>query len=141
MRVKIKPLLNIIGHEELYVIPIKRNGDYLLCLNFYEDIIGGTLARLVIVLDKYNEINSIKVIEGDKGIVEVFGIKEDFDLLKKQIRLPKILVSTRIPFFINIKIKNQPETLDRGITGYLNYVKKYGEIKPLNLNLDLEILV
>ncbi len=141
MRVKIKSLLNIIGHEELYIIPIKRNRDYLLCLNFYEDVAGGTLARLVIVLDKYNEINSIKVIEGDKGTVEASGTKEDFDLLKKQMKLPKILVSSRIPFFINIKIKNQPETLDRGVVGYLNYIKKYGEIKPFNLNLDLEVLI
>ncbi len=141
MKVKIKPLLNIIGHEELYVIPIERNSDYLLCLNFYEDIAGGTLARFVIVLDKYNEINSIKVIEGDKGVVEVSGIKEDFDLLKKHIKLPKILVTTRIPLFTNIKIKNRPETFDRGVTGYLNYVKKYGEIKQLDLKIDLEILV
>ncbi len=143
MEIRIKPILNVIGHEEFYAIPVARNGDYLLALNFYEDIAGGNLARFVLILDKYEEVSSIKVVEGDKGVVEALRVKEAFDEIRKQIRLPKILVTPRIPLFINIKVKDKPETMDRGVIGYLNYVQKYGEIRvKLSLSeLKVEELV
>ncbi|MCI2415636.1 MAG: hypothetical protein MPF33_10430 [Candidatus Aramenus sp.] len=139
MEIKIKPILNVIGHEEFFAIPIARQKNYLLALNFYEDVVGGNLARFVLILDKYEEVNSIKVVEGDKGVVEAYRVKEAFDEIRKQVRLPKILVTPRIPFFVNIKVKNKPETMDRGVVGYLNYVNKYGEIKAKLTLSDLKI--
>lgn len=139
MEIKIKPILNVIGHEEFFAIPIARQKDYLLALNFYEDVAGGNLARFVLILDKYEEVNSIKVVEGDKGVVEAYHVKEAFDEIRKQVRLPKILVTPRIPFFVNIKVKDKPETMDRGVVGYLNYVNKYGEIKAKLTLSDLKI--
>ncbi|BDC18158.1 hypothetical protein [Acidianus sp. HS-5] len=133
MKVKIKSILNVIGHEELYVIPITSSGKYLLGLNFYEDIEGGRVARFVLILDKYGEITSTKVIEGDKGVVLAEGIKEDMEKLSKIIKIEKKMITNRIPLFVNIKVKNSPETQDRGIKGYENYVKRYGEIQVSKL--------
>ncbi len=129
MKVKIKSILNIIGHEELYVIPITSSGKYLLGLNFFEDIEGGRVARFVLIMDKYGEINSIKVVEGDKGVVFAEGVKEDMDKLSKIIKMDKKMITNKIPLFVNIKVKNSPETQDRGIKGFENYVKRYGEVQ------------
>jgi hypothetical protein len=133
MKVKIKSILNVIGHEELYVIPVACNGKYVLGLNFFEDIEGGRVARFVLIMDKYGEINSIKVVEGDKGIVIAEGVRDDMDAVSKVIKIDRKMVTNRIPLFINIKVKSFPETQDRGIRGYENYIKRYGEIDPSKL--------
>ncbi|MFP3217631.1 MAG: hypothetical protein RXQ99_03380 [Acidianus sp.] len=133
MKVKIKSILNVIGHEELYVIPIACNGKYVLGLNFFEDIEGGRVARFVLIMDKYGEINSIKVVEGDKGIVIAEGVRDDMDAVSKVIKIDRKMVTNRIPLFINIKVKSFSETQDRGIRGYENYIKRYGEIDPSKL--------
>ncbi|NON61243.1 hypothetical protein [Acidianus sp. RZ1] len=145
MKVKIKPILQIVGHEELVVIPISIYGKYVLGLNFYEDIDGGRLARLVLVMDKYGEITGISVIEGDKGVVSAFGVKETFLELSKAIKIERKLETSRLPFFVNIKKKNEPETEDRGITGYKNYMMlnpnvDFSKIKDI-VKLEVEELV
>ncbi|WP_052349427.1 hypothetical protein [Candidatus Acidianus copahuensis] len=113
MKVKIKPILQIVGHEELVVIPISIYGKYVLGLNFYEDVDGGRLARLVLVMDKYGEITGISVIEGDKGVVSAFGVKETFLELSKAIKIERKLETSRLPFFVNIKKKmNQKQKIE-----------------------------
>ncbi|MCG2909171.1 MAG: hypothetical protein L7G92_01035 [Stygiolobus sp.] len=71
MRVKIKPIVHVIGEEELIIIPLARNGDFVEALNFYEDVPNGRLARLVLVFDKYNEIRNDEIvgIKGKKAVI------------------------------------------------------------------------
>ncbi|AWR96605.1 hypothetical protein DFR86_02920 [Acidianus sulfidivorans JP7] len=146
MKVKIKSLVNVVGHEELYVIPITYNGIFLLGLNFYEEVEGGRTARFIIVKDNYGEIDDkVRIISGYKGIVEAEGIEEDYKTLSKYIKIEKTLKSNRIPIFVNIEIKQNSENYARGIQGYLNYISKYGEINPLQLKdkikLEIEELI
>lgn len=145
MKIKIKPTLNIIGHEELYVIPITVNKSYLLGLNFYEDVEGGRTARFVIVLDRYGEINDTCIISGDKGVVEALGVEEDYRVLSKYVKIEKYLKGNRLPFFVNIEVKKQIDHYERGIQGYLNYISKYGVINARRLQnvirLEVEELI
>lgn len=148
MKIKIKSTINIIGHEELYVIPITSNKSFLLGLNFYEDIQGGRTARFIIAYDKYGEINDTSIISGDKGIVEAELVEESYSILSSYIKIDKYLKTNKLPFFINIEIKKENQLEDRysrGIQGYLNYVRKYGEIDAIKIKdiikLDVEELI
>lgn len=142
MRVKINPLVNVLGREELIIIPITRNGDFLLSLNFYEDIEGGRLARFVLVQDKYEEIKEKEsIILGDKTIVFAEGIEEDFKKLQQIIKVDRHLRSNRIPLYINIEVLKDANIHERGVKGYINYISKYGkiEIEKLKNSISLEI--
>ncbi|ARM75084.1 hypothetical protein [Acidianus manzaensis] len=145
MKVKIKSLVNIIGHEELFIIPITYNNTFLLGLNFYEEREGGRTARFVIVQDKYGEIDhKTKIISGDKGIVEAIGVEDDYKILAQYIKIEKFLKTNRLPIFVNVQIIQNHE-YSRGIQGYLNYVSRYGEIDTLllkdKIKLEIEELI
>ena len=142
MRAKINPILNIIGREELIIIPITRNGDFLLALNFYEDVEGGRVARFVLIQDKYEEIREEETaIRGDKAIVFVEGIEEDYRKLQQVIKIDKYLRSNRIPLFINIEVLKDVDIREKGVKGFINYVSRYGKIDVHKLNniVSLEI--
>lgn len=143
MHVKINPIVNIIGREELIVIPIVRNGDFLLALNFYEDVQGGRLARLVLIQDKYGEIREGEesAIRGDKAIVFAEGVEDDYKKLQQLIKIDRYLRSNRIPLFINIEVLKDVDISEKGVRGYINYISKYGRIdaKKLANVLSLEI--
>ena len=144
MRAKINPILNIIGSEELIIIPITRTGDFLLALNFYEDVNGGRLARFVLIQDKYEEIRGEETaLRGDKAIVFVEGIEEDYKKLQQVIKIDKYLRSNRIPLFVNIEVLKDVDIREKGVRGFINYISKYGKIdvhKLANIvNLEIEI--
>jgi len=145
MLVKINPIVNVIGKEELIVIPIVRNGDFLLALNFYEDVQGGRLARLVLIQDKYSELKEGEesAIRGDKAVVFAEGVEEDYRKLQQLIRIDRYLRSNRIPLFINIEVLKDVDITEKGVKGYINYISRYGKIdakKLVNaLTLDVEI--
>ncbi|MEM0374505.1 MAG: hypothetical protein QXV69_07090 [Sulfolobaceae archaeon] len=130
MRVKIKPIVNVVGEEELIIIPITKSRDYYLCLNFFEDIPEGRLARLVVVLDKYDEINNnIVKIAGKKTFVEAEEVEEAYTELSKVIVIERKAPSYVIPLYFNIEVTEVSLTESEGVKGYFNYIKKYGEIK------------
>ena len=133
MKVKIKPIANLAGHERLVVIPLAVSGKYLLGLNFYEDVEGGRLARFVLVEDKYGEVNGIKLVEGDKVMVRAEGVREDMDKLSKTIRIERYRVTENIPLILNPRIDARIEGEDRGVRGYLNYVNRFGKPDPRKL--------
>jgi len=129
MRVKINAIAKIIGTEELIIIPITRNGDFVLALNFYEDVEGGRLARFVLVYDKFGEIDYMEtIIRGDKIIVTAEGIEEDFKKISNLIKIDKYLKSNRIPLFVNISVLKDANINERGVKGFINYVAKFGRI-------------
>ncbi|AHC50965.1 hypothetical protein SUSAZ_02505 [Sulfolobus acidocaldarius SUSAZ] len=143
MNVKIKPVVNVLGVEELIILPITRNREYLLSLNFYEDVLGGRMVRIVLVLDKYNEImNDITAIKGKKAVVEASGIKEDMDKLSKIIHIDNRSVTDRIPIYFDIEILKDVDTSQRGVRGFINYVHAYGKpdlskiLNSLQLNVE-----
>jgi len=145
MRAKINPLLNIIGREELIVIPITRKGDFLLSLNFFEDIDGGRVARFVLIQDKYGEIRDEETaVRGDKAIVFVEGIEEDYKKLQQVIKIDKYLRSNRIPLFVNIEVLRDVDIREKGVKGYINYISRYGKIdvhKLANIvSLEIDIV-
>ena len=144
MRVKINPIANVIGREELIIIPITRKGDFLLALNFYEDIEGGRLARFVLIQDKYEEIREEETaIRGDKTIVFAEGVEEDLKKLQQVIRIDRYLRSNRIPLYVNIEVLRDVDIREKGVKGYINYISKYGKIdvhKLTNIvSLEIEI--
>ncbi|BFH73643.1 hypothetical protein SJAV_15870 [Sulfurisphaera javensis] len=142
MRVKINPLINIIGTEELIILPITRKEDFLLALNFYEDTLGGRLARFILVLDKYREINYEEtIIKGDKGVVEAEGVEEDFKKLSNLIKIEKYLRSNRLPLFINIEILKDADVNERGVRGFINYISKYGKIDIERIKDKIELII
>ncbi|BCS92751.1 hypothetical protein L3N51_00643 [Metallosphaera sp. J1] len=127
MKVKIKAIANLSGHERLAVIPLAVHGKYLLGLNFYEDVEGGRLARFVLVEDKYGEVNDVRVVEGDKVIVRAEGVREDMERLSKVIRVERTRVTENIPLILNPRVESRIEGEERGVRGYLNYVNRYGK--------------
>lgn len=142
MHVKINALVNVIDNEELIILPIDKNGDFVLALNFYEDIPGGRQARLVIVYDKYDEINFKEtIIKGDKAIVEAYGVDEDMKKISEIIKIDRYLRSNRVPFYVNIEILKDADINARGVRGYINYINKYGEISIEQLKNVVKLII
>jgi len=128
MIVKIKPIVNPVGNEELVVIPISRDRDYLLCLNFFEDVPNGRLARLVVVLDRYNEVNDIVRIVGKKAFVDSEGIDEAYEILNRILPIERRAPSYVIPLYFDIKVYQVSLSESSGVRGYFNYIRKNGKI-------------
>lgn len=142
MKVKINPILHIVGREELIILPITRVKDYVLSLNFYEDTPGGRLARFVLVLDRYGEINDREtIIRGDKGIVIAEGVEEDYKKISQIVKIERYLRSNRIPLFINVEVLKDADTSQRGVKGFINYVMKYGKIDVEKIKGAVELII
>lgn len=144
MRVKIKPIVHVIGEEELIIIPLARNGDFIEALNFYEDVPNGRLARLILVLDKYGEIRNDEIvgIKGKKAVVECEGVKEDIQEISKHIKIDRAYEINRVPLFFDIEVLKEVDTSVRGVRGFINYVSAHGRIDVSKLFgiVKLEVL-
>ncbi len=144
MRIKIKSIVKPVGEEELSIIPLAENGVFIECLNFYEDIEGGRQARLVIVLDKFGDIkfDQINYIKGKKTYIDAEGVDEDFNSMKKIIKLDRIARMYRVPLYFDIQIVNNPDMNSRGIKGLINYLAVHKEINIANLRnvVRLEVI-
>ncbi|QKR00564.1 hypothetical protein GWK48_09395 [Metallosphaera tengchongensis] len=139
MKVKIKSLGYLKGRDSLVVIPLAESGKYVLCLNFFEDVEDGRLARFVIVEDKYGELTDVKLVEGDEVMVEAEEVKGDMDTLSKLIRIERARKSSVVPLFINVEVKDEIRGDGRGVRGYFNYVRKYGQINLQKLRGKLTL--
>ncbi|AEB95607.1 hypothetical protein [Metallosphaera cuprina] len=141
MKVKIKSVVNPIGWERLVVIPLTSSGKYVLGLNFFEDVEGGRQGRFVVVIDKFDELNDIKLVEGEKALVEAAEVRHDYNKISKVLRIEKFRLSSFIPLFFNVSVKSQIEGEDRGIMGYLNYINKFGipDLKDIRNLIQLSV--
>lgn len=131
MKVRIKSVVKIVSIEELIVIPMSRNGDFVEALNFYEDVPGGRAGRLVVIHDKYGEISDEPVviaIRGEKAYIEAKNIEEDFDKIRRVIPLEKVVKGNVVPFYVNIQVLKEVDTNSRGVRGFVNYLSKYGNV-------------
>ncbi|AOL17126.1 hypothetical protein BFU36_10895 [Sulfolobus sp. A20] len=144
MKIKIKSIVKPIGEEELSIIPLAENGVFVECLNFYEDIEGGRQARLVVVLDKYGDIkfDQINYIKGKKTYIDAEGVDEDFNSIKKIIKLDRIARMYRVPLYFDIQIVDNPDMNSRGIKGLINYLAVHKEINITSLRnvVRLEVI-
>ncbi len=144
MRVKIKSLVHIEGEEELVIIPVTKNGSYILAINFYEDVPEGRSLRLVIIYDKYDMIplDSFSFIKGKKTYVDAEGIEEAIKLISSVIRVERRVPMYSLPLFFDIEVLNEVDANVRGVKGFINYVNKYGniDISKLKNLVPLEIV-
>ena len=134
MKVRIKSVVKVVGEEELIVIPLARKGDFVEALNFYEDIPGGRVARLVLIYDKYGEISdepSPIGIKGKKAYLEAKGVEEDLNEIKRVIPIEREVKSDVVPLFIDIQILSDVSTSSRGVRGFINYISRH---KDVNFN-------
>jgi hypothetical protein len=130
MKVKIKSVIKVEGTEELIVIPLNYYKNYVLGLNFFEDIPNGRLARFVIIIDRYGELNDkdVVMLKGKKGYVETEGVNKDFEILEKYIRIERKNISSLLPLLFDIEVTDIIVSEERGVRGYFNYINKYGNI-------------
>lgn len=130
-------LANPSEETSVIVIPLARSEDYVLGINFYEDVPGGRVLRLILLRDRLGLVKGTTAVTSPFILVKFDdnGLAKD---LARRIRGTRYIGQRFMPFLFEPDFDLRYRD-DKGVRGFLNLTNVSWEVDLRDINVQLSI--